>query len=291
MNDTHIEPTSNTEPLEAAIHEQLTIRELEARAEKATAVANYQEAAWIYDHLLREFPEHAKETTWQIKKESCWESELLPCFQMGIKALENGHWRAAFSAFAQVLTIDPFFRKDGRSAAVLSEAARKEVVLEADQLLRQGRMQEALDAYHEVGHLARIANVNEFLRLRQHEEEIAQALEAEGKWQEAADKYEYLCTLYYDENGRAQWQAAAKRCVKAHKLNALYEQGIAAFNDKEWEEAVQLFGQIMADSPDYAPGDQPTRKLYRMAQWHHIFSRFISQSDCLPPQINTENLS
>jgi hypothetical protein len=69
-----------------------------------------------------------------------------------------------------------------------------------------------------VGHLARIENVDEFLRLRQHEEEIAQQLEAEGHWQEAAAKYKYLCTLYYDDDGRAQWQAAAKRCLKEHKL-------------------------------------------------------------------------
>jgi tetratricopeptide (TPR) repeat protein len=200
MKETRTEPTSTTDKPE-------------------TAAANCQEPAWIYDHLLNEFPTHANKTTCQIKKESCWEADLLPCFQIGVKALENGQWRKAYNALAQVLMVDPYFRKDGRSAAVLSEMARKEVVLQADQQLRRGQVQEALDVYREVGHLARIENVDEFLRLRQREEEIAQQLEAEGKWQEAAAKYSYLCTLYYDENGRTQWQTAAKRCLKEHKLN------------------------------------------------------------------------
>lgn len=273
------------------VHALLTIQELEAKAEKATAVANYQEAAWIYDHLLNEYPAHEKGTMWQIKKESCWEAELLPYFQIGLKALENSQWRTAYKAFAQILVIDPYFRKDGRSAAALSEAARKEVVLLADRRLRQGHVQEALDAYREIGHLARIENVDEFLRLRQREEKTAQQLEAEGRWQEAAAKYNYLCTLYYDENGRAQWQAAANRCLKEHKLNALYEKGTTAFNNREWEEAARLFGQIVAICPDYTPGEQPMRKLYRMAQWRSIFSRFISQSNNPPSQIHTGKLS
>lgn len=294
MNETHIEPTSAANKRETAVSSQnvhLSIQEVEAKAEKAAAAANYQEAAWLYDHLLDEYPAHDKGTVWQIKKESCWEAELLPYFKMGLKALENSQWRAAYKAFAQVLVIDPYFRKDGRSAAALSEVARKEIVLLADQLLRQGQVQEALDAYREVGHLARIENVDEFLRLRQREEETAQQLEAEGKWQEAADKYKYLRTLYYDENGRAQWQAATNRCLKEHKLNGLYEQGTTALNNQEWEEAAQLFGQIMALCPDYAPEDQPIRKLYRMAQWHSIFGRFISQSGDPPPQIHTGKLS
>jgi hypothetical protein len=177
------------------------------------------------------------------------------------------------------------------AAAALSEVARKEIVLLADQLLHQGQVQEALDAYREAGHLARIENVDEFLRLRQREEETAEQLEAEGKWQEAAAKYKYLRTLYYDENGRAQWQAATNRCLKEHKLNGLYEQGATAFNNKEWEEAAQLFGQIAALCPDYAPGDQPIHKLYRMAQWRSIFSRFISESNNSPSKIHTDKLS
>ncbi len=273
------------------VHELLTIQELQAKAENATAAANYQEAAWIYDHLLKEFPGHANETTWQITRESCWEAELLPHFQRGIQAMGDKQWRTAYSAFAQVLMVDPYFRKDGRSAAVLSEMARKEVVLQADQQLRQGQVQQALDAYREVGHEARIANVSEFLRLRQHEEETAQLLEAEGKWQEAAAKYKYLCTLYYDENGRAWWQTAANRCLKEHKLHTLYAQGLAAFNNKAWEEAAGLLGQIVDLCPDYTSGEQSVRKLYRTAQWHSFFKRFTARSDNPPSPINPGEIS
>jgi len=273
------------------VHKLLTIQELQTKAEKATAVANHQEAAWIYDHLLNEFPGHVNETTWQIKRESCWEAELLPYFQIGIQALENSQWRTAYGAFTQILMVDPYFRKDGRSAAVLSETARKEVVLQADKQLRQGQVQEALDAYREVGHLARMENVAEFLRLRHHEEEMAQQLEAEGKWQEAAAKYKYLCTLYYDTNGRAQWQTAANRCLEEHKLNTWYEQGMTAFSNKAWDEAAQLFGQIMALRPEYKRGEQTIRKLYHTAHWHSIFGWFSSHSDTPPPRMNAENLS
>ncbi len=289
MKETRIEPTSMTDKPETAVSELQTIQELEAKAEKATAAASYQEAAWIYDQLLNEFPTHDNEAIWQIKKESCWEAVLLPTFQIGLKALENGQWRQAYSAFAQVLMVDPYYRKDGRSAAVLSEMVRKEVVLQADRQLRQGQVEEALEAYRQVGHLARIENVVEFLRLRQHEEEMARQLEAEGKWQEAAAKYSYLGTLYYDENGRAQWQTANKRCQKEHKLNVWYEQGMTAFNNQAWSEAARLFGQIMALCPDYAPGEQPIRKLYRQAQWRSKISRFSasSQSDTSSSQIRT----
>lgn len=267
------------------IHQLLTIQELEAKAEKATAVANYQEAAWIYDQLLNEYTGHDKETAWQIKRESCWEAELLPYFKIGIQAIEKQQWRTAYNAFAQVLVVDPYFRHNGRSAAALSEIVRKEVVLLADQQLRQGEVHQALDAYREVGHLARIENVDEFLRLRQREEETAQRLEAEGKWQEAAAKYKYLCTLYYDENGRNQWQAAANRCQTENKLSKLYEQGMAAFDAKQWNEAAQLFNQITALCPDYQPDEQPTHKLYRLARWRSIVNRFTSQSNTLEPPI------
>lgn len=273
------------------VHTLLAIHELEAKAAQAMTVANYQEAAWIYDHLLNEYPAHEKTTMWQIKKESCWEAELLPFFDIGVKALEKKKWRTAYNAFAQVLVIDPYFRKDGRSAAVLSEMARKEVILQADQRLRQGQVQKALAAYREVGHLARIENVSEFLQLRQHEEEAAQELEANGKWQEAADKYKYLCTLYYDDDGRTHWQAAAERCLEEHKLKLLYQQGITAYNDEQWPEAAQIFGQIIALRPEYSPGEQPARKLYRMAHWRNIFCRFTSKSDNLPPRINTGKIS
>jgi tetratricopeptide (TPR) repeat protein len=273
------------------VHAQLTIQELEAKAERATAVANYPEAAWLYDHLLTEYPEHARELRWQIKKESCWEAELLPYFLIGTKALENNQWRTAYQAFAQVLMVDPYFRKDGRSAAALSELARKEVVLLADQLLRQGQVKEALNAYREVGHLARIENVDEFLQLRQREEETAQQLETEGKWQEAVAKYMYLSTLYYDENGRTRWQEAANRCQKNHKLGVLYEQGILAFENKQWDDATKLFGQILELQPDYKPGEEPVRKLHRTARWRSIASQFISHSNTPPPHIQTGNLS
>lgn len=271
--------------------ELLTIQELETKAEKATAVANYQQAAWIYDYLLNEYSAHEKAASWQIKKESCWEAELLPYFEIGVKALEKMKWRTAYGAFAQILLVDPFFCKDGNSAAVLSELARKEVVLLADQLLRQGQIQEALDIYREVGHLARIENVDEFLRLRQQEEEAAQHLEAKGKWQEAAAKYKYLCTLYYDENGRAQWQEAARRCTEEHKLHSLYEQGITAFNNEQWQEAARLFDQIMALRPDYRSGDQSASKLHRTAHWRKLLTRFTSPSDKPPPPIQTGKIT
>jgi tetratricopeptide (TPR) repeat protein len=273
------------------VHALLTIQELEAKAERATAIANYQEAAWLYDHLLNEYPNHEKEITWQIKKEGCWEAELLPYFLIGAKALENSQWRTAYQAFGQILLVDPYFRKDGRSAAVLSEAARKEVVLLADQLLRQGQVQAALAAYREVGHAARIENVEEFLLLRHREEETARALEAEEKWQEAVTKYNYLGTLYYDEKGRAQWQEAAKRCYENHKLCVLYEQGMNAFNNRRWGDAAHAFYQILALQSDYQPGQESVRKLYRTARWRSIASQFTSQSSTPPPRIQTGNLS
>lgn len=273
------------------VHQLLSIQERELKAEQATIRGSYQEAAWIYDHLLNEFPEHEKEATWHIKKESCWEAELLPFFLLGIQALEKEQWRTAYQAFAQVLAIDPYFRQDGRSAAGLSEIARKEVVLLADHLLRQGKTQDALNAYREVGHSARIENVDEFLRLRQREEETARQLEADGKWQEAADKYTYLATLYYDENGRTQWQTAASQCQENHKLGTLFEQGMAALNKKRWSDAAQLFGQILKLQPDFHHSQEPVRKLYWSARWRSLTGQLLPQGDTPPSQINTGGLS
>lgn len=273
------------------VHHLLTIQELEERADQATAIGNYQEAAWIYDHLLNDYPEDERAITWQIKKESCWEAELLPFFLLGIQALEKEQWRTAYHAFAQVLIVDPYFRKNGRSAAAMSEIARKEVVWLADQLLRHGKVQEALTMYREVGHAARIENVDEFLRLRQREEETAAALEAAGKWQDATLKYSYLATLYYDEEKRNEWHAAVTRCQTKQKVTTLYTQAITAYNQKQWQEAAKLFGQLVDIDPEYQPEDQPVRKLYRVARWRSITNQFLSHPDSPPPQIKTGNLS
>ncbi|MEZ4592588.1 MAG: hypothetical protein R3D55_15800 [Chloroflexota bacterium] len=273
------------------VHELLSIQELENRAEQATQQGEYQQAAWIYHHLIDEHPEHEREATWQIKKESCWEAELMPFFLLGVQSLEQSQWRAAYRAFSQVLAVDPYFRKDGRSAAGLSEIARKEVVLLADQMLRQGQVQQALNIYREVGHLARIENVTEFLRLRQREEDTAAQLEADGHWQDAASKYTYLATLYYDENGRSKWQTAAKRCQENQKLHTLYDQAMTAWHKKRWGDAAHLLGQILRLAPEFDPGEEPLRKLYRAARWRSLAGQFLSQTNSPPPQINTGNLS
>ena len=272
------------------VFQLLTIQELETKAEQALVAGHCQQAAWVYDHLLTDYPEHEKASVWHIKKEQCWDSAMLPFFVVGVQALEKQQWRAAYQAFAQILTIDPFFRTDGRSAASLSEMARKEVVLQADQLLRQGQVHQALNAYREVGHAARIENVDEFLRLRQREEQTAAELEAEGKWQEAATKYTYLATLYYDENGRTQWQEAVERCQENQKLTNLYEQGMNAFNKKRWQEAARAFEQLLKLQPEYQVGETPVRKLHRAARWRSVANQFLAQTNS-PPQINTGRLS
>lgn len=273
------------------VHMLLTIQERESRAERLASCGEYQAAAWIYDQLLAEFPGHEKETNWQIKKESCWEAELLPYFQIGIQALENQQWRTAYHAFTQVVVIDPYFRKDGRSAAALLEMARKEVVLLADQQLRQGQVQQAMNAYREIGHLARIENVDEFLRLRKHEEENAERLEAEGKWFEAATKYKYLRTLYYDENGRNRWQTAADRCAEEGRLLALYEQAMTAINAQCWPEAEKLLGQIVTIRPNYQPNEEPARKLHRTARWRSLIARLNPDAGAAPSHVQRGKLS
>lgn len=272
------------------VHHLLTIQEMEERAKRATDLGNYQEAAWIYERLLTDYPDNEKAITWQIKKESCWEAELLPFFLLGVQALEKEQWRTAYQAFAQVLVVDPYFRKNGRSAAALSEMARKEIVWHADQILRQGQVQQALTLYREVGHLARIENVDEFLRLRQREENAAATLEDEGKWQEAATKYSYLATLYYDDEGRQQWHEAVIRCQKLHKVTTLCAQAVTAYTQKQWPEAARLFGQILELEPDCQIETQPVRKLYRAARWRSITSQFLTQTNSPPPQIKTGNL-
>lgn len=276
------------------IYQKLTIQELETKATALAATADYQAAAWIYDHLLNEFPTHEKELNWQIKKESCWEAELLPYFHLGEQALEQGQWRTAYNAFAQVLAIDPYFRMNGHAAAALSEKARKEVVLWADQQLRQGQTKEALAAYREVSHLARIENVDEFLRLRGREEAKAMELEAEGQWQDAATKYSYLSTLYYDENGRNQWQAAANRCQEEAKVSALYKQAMTAVTNKAWHTAEKLLRQLITIRPHYQPDEtaEPAKKLYRTVRWRVALSWLIPQgNNTVPPRIQTGKLS
>ena len=273
------------------VHHLLTIQELEEKADQATAAGNYQGAAWVYDHLLNDYPENELAITWKIKRESCWEAELLPFFLLGTQALGKEQWRTAYQAFAQVLVLDPYFRKNGRSAAALSEIARKEVVFLADQILRQGNIQEAKDLYREVGHLARLETVDEFLRLRQREEETAVALEEEGKWQDAATKYSYLATLYYTDSERSQWHDAAIRCQTQHKLHTLYSQAMSACNQQQWRNAAMLFGKILELEPDFQPEEQSVKTLYRIARWRAIMAQFLSHTNNPPPQMNTGSLS
>ena len=273
------------------VYELLTIQEREMKAERLTAVADYQAAAWIYDRLLTEFPDHEKETHWRIKKESCWAAELMPYFNLGLEALQQEKWRTAYGAFTQIIMSDPYFGHNGRFAAAYAEEARKEVILWADQKLRQGQVREALAAYREIGHLARIENVTEFLRLRQQEEENAQQLEAEKLWSAAVAKYKYLSTLYYDENDRLQWESDAKRCLEEGRLSVLYEQAATAFHNNQWAKAERLFGQIVAVRPDYQQNEQQARRYFRIARWRKLISNLTAPSTPSPPPVQTGKLS
>ncbi|MCP4417434.1 MAG: tetratricopeptide repeat protein [Chloroflexi bacterium] len=274
------------------VYELLTIHELETKAERLTATSNFKEAAWIYDQLLNDFPNREKESNWQFQKGICWKKDLMPNFNRGLSALGKKRWRKAYKAFTQVLLSDPYFQQDGRSAAACAEKARKEVVIWADLQLRQGQVSQALAAYREVGHLGRLENVDEFLHLRRHEEAKAVRLETEGKWQAAAAKYNYLSTLYYDENGRIQWQTASDRCLEEGRLSTLHKQGMTAFNNKQWAKAEKLFGKIVTLHPNYQQGKQTAHKLHRIARWRKFISHLIPLSDSSPmPTIQTGKLS
>jgi hypothetical protein len=80
-----------------------------------------------------------------------------------------------------------------------------------------------------------------------------------GDWQEAIDKLQQVLDLekrYKD--AAAKLAAAQDELAKAEaerkkqkKLTVLYEQAVAAMSAKQWQEALDLLGQVQAMSPSY----------------------------------------
>jgi len=122
---------------------------------------------------------------------------------------------------------------------------------EADATLKTGNVQQALTLYKEIGNFERVEEVEQFLQLRAREEAKAEALVAAKNWQEAAEKYAHLQTLYYDESGRRQWQEAAHRCRQEARLAQLFKRATAAYETGDWEKASDLLFKPLQKRPNF----------------------------------------
>lgn len=138
----------------------------------------------------------------------------------------------------------------------------------ADTALAQDDLDKALAAYHEAGLVDRVAHV-EALQKRKalNAIETRATTQALNKnWRDAADAYDQLVAQAPDEKSRTQWGSARALAVEEQELQDLFEDGLEAYNAKQWANAQKALAEVVKRRPTYARNDQPAARLLKRVE-------------------------
>ncbi len=137
-----------------------------------------------------------------------------------------------------------------------------------DTALAQDDLDKALAAYHEAGLVERVANV-EALQKRKalNAIETRATTQALNKnWREAATVYDQLVAQAPDDKSRNQWEAARALAIEEQELNDLFDDGLEAYNAKQWANAQKALAEVVKRRPGYARNDQPAARLLKRVE-------------------------
>jgi len=199
-------------------------------------------------------------------------------FELGRYFYQQGRLDEALAELREGQRLYPAQARLFANLARLVENARAVQRLwdNAEQAEAAGRLQEARSLFEQVLAQApddqnarnRLAAVAEKLRRQQDETawqalyQRAQALAAQGKWEEAINAYEELLEKagdYRDARARLRQaleqldlsQAAAQRQRQLEEVEELYDTAMSAFNRREWAAAIAAFERITATMPNF----------------------------------------
>ncbi len=255
------------------IEDAMYVQRLESNIQEFENKHQFRQAAWLYDQLLRKFPDDPNASRWEIGQSDCWHQELAPTFDKGVEALEKKEWLEAKRIFTEVLCGDPNFLRHNQLAAALLDQAKWEIRLIANAAMENGRLQEALRDYKEIMDTQKIAQVKEFIYLRSKGQKAALAYEQEGRWRKATAVYDWLLTLKLGKSDSQRWKEARQICATNAKLDRLFDAGIEAMEEQRWELASQKFSAIKKVSPKFKKNGQRASKL----NWSALMKQHLPQ--------------
>jgi predicted Zn-dependent protease len=122
-----------------------------------------------------------------------------------------------------------------------------------DVALETGDLEAALAAYRETDDAEKIDQV-EALQRRQVLANLvarARAYEQAGEWAKATAEYGQLVVQAPDEESRAAWQASLERCREEQELAHLFDEGVGALRQRDWQMAQSAFSGVVHWQPDY----------------------------------------
>ena len=153
-----------------------------------------------------------------------------------------------------------------------SELAAQEVraaiwTRRGDAALEREDLDTALSAYREVGDAEKIAQIEALQQRRALAalETEAQAHERAEAWAEAGAVYKGLVAQALDEESRATWQAALKRCREEEELASLFAEGVGALEQEDWQRARRALAEVVQRHPDYRKNGQLAVQLLERA--------------------------
>jgi len=127
-----------------------------------------------------------------------------------------------------------------------------------DAALEAGDLDAALAAYREADDAEKIDQV-EALQRRQVLANLvarARAYEQAEEWAKAAAEYGQLVVQAPDEESRAAWQASLERCREEEELARLFDEGVGALRQRDWQMAQSAFSGVVHWRPDYERNGQ-----------------------------------
>jgi tetratricopeptide (TPR) repeat protein len=155
------------------------------------------------------------------------------------------------ASYERVLELDPK-QPEATAGRQRIWQQRGDTALEADDL------QAALEAYRKAGLTENVREVEEEMRRR-----YLAALQAEAQahrqaeqWAEAAAVYEQLVAHAPDDKSRMASQVMLERCLEEKDLARLFDEGLEALRQGNWQRAQRALAEVVHRRPDYQRNGQ-----------------------------------
>lgn len=141
----------------------------------------------------------------------------------------------------------------------------------AEQALRQDDFMAALAAYRMAGDQEQARRVSKlaFWQFLAQNERRAQEFMEDGQWQQAAELLKTMLRQSPNHESRTAWQSMYDHCQRQMALAQVFDAGLRAFQQAQWQQAAMYLQQVVAVQPDY----------YRLGYWAVELLRQVERVD------------
>jgi serine/threonine protein kinase len=165
---------------------------------------------------------------------------LSSLYQRALEAEDEQEWHQAVNLWNRILKIDPHYNDVSDRLANCGRHARLDALYEAAQVaLREDRLQEAID------------ELSEIVSIDVHYRDAGQLLTDAGM--------------------------ALAQIRTRERISALYEEGLAHYQARAWDQAAQCFTQVFESDPNYRDIADLYAETKRRAKWSGSFLGRVGQ--------------